>query len=221
MDQGSLHALLGAAIGLVPVILSLSVHEFAHAWTAKKLGDDTAEQAGRLTLNPAAHIDPLGTLLLPLLLTMQGFPPFGWAKPVPTNPTRYNRRWSMWKSNMLVAAAGPLSNLLLAFGCSLLDSLLVHTGVKTNMPEALVILLARLFDTNIALFVFNMIPVAPLDGQSVLAGLLPEAWVPGFQRGSRRFGWIGLILTVVFAGQILARPVELIAVGLRTVVGLG
>lgn len=221
MDQGNLHALLGAVLGLVPVILSLSVHEFAHAWSAKKLGDDTAERAGRLTLNPLAHIDPVGTLLLPLVLTMQGFPPFGWAKPVPTDPTRYTRKLSMWKGHMLVAAAGPVSNLLLALFCLVVASALLHTGVLANTPEALITLLMRLVVTNIALFVFNMIPVAPLDGQSVLAGLLPPAWAPRFHYYSRKFGWLGLILVVVFAGQILARPVEFIALGLRTIVGLG
>jgi len=221
VDQGNLHTFLGAILGLVPVILSLSVHEFSHAWCAKKLGDDTAERMGRLTLNPISHIDPVGTLLLPLVLTMQGLPSFGWAKPVPTDPARYTRKISMWKGHMLVSAAGPLSNLLLALFCLTIVSVMLHTGVIMSTPEALITLLSRLVGTNIALFVFNMLPVSPLDGQAVFAGLLPSAWAPRFHHFNQRFGWIGLILVVVFAGQILARPVELIALGLKAVVGLG
>ncbi|MBN1962311.1 MAG: site-2 protease family protein [Deltaproteobacteria bacterium] len=220
MEQGNFDTFIVAIIGLIPVILSLSVHEFAHAWSAKQLGDDTATRHGRLTLNPIAHIDPIGTLVLPLLLTMQGLPAFGWAKPVPTDPSRYTRKISMWKGHMIVAAAGPISNLLMAIICLALASFLVHSGYIANTPEAIATFLIRMVIINIALFVFNMLPVAPLDGQSVLAGLLPSAWASGFHNISRRFGWIGLILIIVFAGRILARPVELIFTGLKAIVGL-
>src|SRR5512134_1879423 len=104
---------------LPPLLLSLSFHEWAHAWSAHKLGDDTAERMGRLTLNPLAHIDPLGTILLPLLGV-----PFGWAKPVPVNPARFRRGVHMGRGMMITSAAGPLSNLLLATVCAVLFGLL-------------------------------------------------------------------------------------------------
>src|SRR5215831_21359818 len=94
---------------LIPLLLSLTVHEWAHAWSAYRLGDDTASMQGRLTLNPIAHIDPIGTLILPLLGV-----PFGWAKPVPVNPTRFRRGVNMSRGMMITAAAGPLSNVALA-----------------------------------------------------------------------------------------------------------
>src|SRR5580698_8792478 len=104
---------------LIPLILSLTVHEWAHAYSAFRLGDDTAARQGRLTLNPIPHIDPFGTILCPLL----GIP-FGWAKPVPVNPVRFNREISMRAGMMITAAAGPLSNLVLAVLCSALAGLL-------------------------------------------------------------------------------------------------
>src|SRR5262245_5114479 len=109
----SLSDLLDRAIAFIPVLLSLTVHEWAHAWTAWKLGDDTAKLQGRVSLNPIDHIDPVGTLLLPLLGV-----PFGWAKPVPINPVRFRATVSMPMGVLLSVAAGPISNLVLAaLGC--------------------------------------------------------------------------------------------------------
>src|SRR5689334_23219884 len=110
MLQGG--SLLAGIKYLIPLILSLTVHEWAHAYSAFRLGDDTASRQGRLTLNPIPHIDPIGTILCPLL----GIP-FGWAKPVPVNPLRFNRGVSMRTGMMITAAAGPLSNLVLAVLC--------------------------------------------------------------------------------------------------------
>src|SRR4051794_25825024 len=104
--------LLRIALVQIVIILSLSVHEFGHAFAAFKLGDDTAERQGRMTLNPLAHIDPFGTLLLPFMLSLSGLGAFGWAKPVPYNPTRFRRTISMRTGSMIVAAAGPAMNLV-------------------------------------------------------------------------------------------------------------
>ena len=110
MEQGFL---LDALMRLIPLVLSLSVHEWAHAWSAHRLGDDTAQRQGRLTLNPISHIDPIGTILMPLFSPI----PFGWARPVPFNPANFTRNIQMRVGVMIVAAAGPLSNLVLAILC--------------------------------------------------------------------------------------------------------
>lgn len=155
---------------LVPLLLSLSVHEWAHAWAAWRLGDDTAARQGRLTLNPLEHIDPFGTLLLPLL----GIP-FGWAKPVPIEPLRFHRGVSMRTGLALAAAAGPLSNLVLA---SLAALLLV--GLATLAPAgvqaggALGRLLELLVLLNVLLALFNALPIPPLDGSRIMDAVVPS-----------------------------------------------
>src|SRR4029077_13823616 len=139
---------------LVPLLLSLTVHEWAHAWSAHRLGDDTAAKLGQLTLNPIAHIDPVGTLLLPLL----GIP-FGWAKPVPVNPTRFRRGVSMSRGMMITAAAGPISNVVLAVVCAVAFGLVARFS-----PDALTSrfgvapLLMAMIQINVTLAIFNMLP---------------------------------------------------------------
>jgi Zn-dependent protease len=120
---------------LVPMILSLSVHEFAHAWSAYKLGDDTAASMGRLTLNPIAHIDILGTLILPIILTLQGGFFFGWAKPVPVSPHRFRRSVTMRKGMIITAMAGPGSNLLIALIFGFLAMLLFAGTIDWLAPK--------------------------------------------------------------------------------------
>ena len=155
-------------IGFAIVIVALTIHEAAHAWTADRLGDPTARLLGRVSLNPLVHIDPIGTILLPLLAIFSGLPILGWAKPVPVNISRlrHHRR-----DFMIVAAAGPISNLLQAF---------VIAGVFRTLydPSASDLLPAILKDavtTNLVLAFFNLIPIPPLDGGNVLAGLVPES----------------------------------------------
>lgn len=148
-------------------ILCGSVHEFAHAWSAKRLGDSTAESLGRLTLNPIVHVDPIGTLAFPLIMLTTGAPiPLMWMKPVPVNPWRFrNPR----RDFMLVSLAGPLSNLLLAVLCALAyHALYTGQGWLTRGHFGLVI------GFNLLMAVFNMVPIHPLDGSKILAGLLPR-----------------------------------------------
>ena len=174
--------LLEGIRNLIPLVLSLTVHEWAHAYSARKLGDDTAERQGRLTLNPVAHIDPIGTLLLPMLGV-----PFGWAKPVPFNPARFIRKFDMRTSIMLVAAAGPFANLMLAVVCIVTLGMLLRFEVQN---EALIQLLQHGFTLNVILALFNMLPIRPLDGSSVLDRFVPHSLRPGWER----FGQYGPIV---------------------------
>lgn len=159
----------------IPVFLillaSLSVHEAAHAWAAYKLGDPTARLLGRLTLNPLAHIDWIGTVAFPIILALSNLPVFGWAKPVPVDMRNLQ---SPRRDFALVALAGPVSNVVLAAGFILLlqaqGGLLPDTGVTSTS----VVLYLAIF-LNLILAAFNMLPIPPLDGGNVLAGLLPES----------------------------------------------
>jgi Zn-dependent protease len=159
------------ALTLITMILSLSVHEFAHAWAATRLGDDTPERDERLTLSPLAHIDPLGTIIFPALsILMGGVAFFGWAKPVQFNPGRFRRTVSARGGSALVAAAGPLSNLLLAVLSMGLYVALHRLGLLAGAGagEAFSVFLLGMFSTNVALCVFNFLPVPPLDGSYLL-----------------------------------------------------
>jgi Zn-dependent protease len=160
------------ALTLVPMILSLSVHEFAHAFTAYKLGDTTAKDAGRLTLNPQAHMDPWGTLLIPAISVLMGGLGFiGWARPTPFRADRFRRGVPRRLGAALVSAAGPLSNLIIALLAAAALALLVHLNVDrdplhTRAP--LPLLLAATFQLNVGLAIFNLLPFPPLDGARLL-----------------------------------------------------
>jgi len=188
---------------LIPLILSLTVHEFAHAWSAYRLGDDTASRAGRLTLNPLAHIDPIGTVLLPLL----GIP-FGWARPVPINPARFRRSMRMSTGMMITAAAGPLSNVLLAVLCTVAFGLLLRFSPDLAMGGSGVReLLMIMIQLNVALAIFNMIPIPPLDGSRVVDGLMPLRLRPAWE-GFTRFAPFLLLFVFIGARYIMAGPMS-------------
>lgn len=177
------------------LVVSLSFHEAAHAWAADKLGDPTARLLGRLTVNPLAHIDWIGTVLFPLVAMMSGIPLLGWAKPVPVDTSRlaHPRR-----DFALVAAAGPASNLLLATVAALIYSVAPLPDVDGARPILLASEVIRfLVIINVMLAVFNMIPVPPLDGGNVLMGLVPErvAVAIGWLRPYGIFILYGLIFT--------------------------
>ncbi len=149
-------------ISLIAILIAVSIHEFAHAWVADRLGDPTPRLAGRLTLNPLAHLDFIGTLTLILI-------GFGWGKPVPIDP--YNLRHPR-RDQALIALAGPTSNLIFAFGLSLLGHLLAWPLIKLLFSPLIII--------NLSLAIFNLLPLYPLDGAKILLGGLPfelaEEW---------------------------------------------
>lgn len=161
-------------IWMVPLWMSLGVHEWAHAWAAWRLGDDTARLQGRLSLNPFVHLDPVGTVVLPLL----GIP-FGWAKPVPVEPTRFRRDVRMGWGMLLTALAGPVSNVVVA-AISIAILVGLH-GVFDPVPrslDGLLYLLRVLIPLNVLLAVFNLLPIPPLDGSRIVDGLVPLNWRP-------------------------------------------
>jgi Zn-dependent protease len=194
---------------LAAFVVSIAVHEFGHAFVADRLGDRIPRLQGRLTLSPLAHADPIGTIAIPLaaaLIPMGGFPLIAWGKPVQTNPMNYTRRLSMTTGHMLVAAAGPLMNLLLA----VLVSIVIVVLGKAHLlsPEVMIGLITYLVALNIRLMFFNLIPLGPLDGATVLAGLLP----PSMQRINelnRKYGMLVLLVLFFTPGLgLLMRPVN-------------
>ena len=166
---------IGQLLVILPVLLlSLTIHEAAHAVTADWYGDPTARRLGRISLNPAVHVDPVGTVILPMLGILAGGFVFGWAKPVPVNPAnlRQPRR-----DFLMIAAAGPASNILLAIGASwLLGAVPGGLTAADGVAGGLATFAFAMLQLNLLLAVFNMIPVPPLDGGNVLAGLLPGPW---------------------------------------------
>lgn len=176
----------------ITLVVALTVHEFAHAWTAFQLGDDTARLAGRLTLNPLKHLDPLGTIIMLAV-------GFGWAKPVPFDPYAVTRRSPA--GIMMVAAAGPLSNLLLAivasipFQTGLFDTVVAGEGMLFYMAS----FLFTFIRINLVLLFFNLIPVAPLDGEKVLTYFLPPSGQATMAR-IRPYGPM-LLMLLLFAGR--------------------
>ena len=202
---------------LVPMILSLTVHEFAHAWSAHRLGDDTASSQGRMTLNPLAHIDLFGTILIPIIPIIAGgsFALIGWAKPVPVSPYRFRRGITMRKGMIITALAGPGSNLILAFISAGVLAAMQALAVDAEKMGALVSLMLHLFYMNIGLAIFNMLPVFPLDGSRVL----PQAWQEKMARYTM-MTMIGLLVAINFLGEYLFMPVSIIAKGMLAFWGL-
>ena len=186
------------------LLFSLTVHEAAHALTADRLGDPTARLLGRVSLNPAVHIDPVGTIVFPLIAIITNLPVLGWAKPVPVNVTRLRGHWK--RKYMLIAAAGPASNLVLA----VIASILLHViPVSGRLAEAalgpLGAVLREAVYLNVLLAVFNMVPVPPLDGGNVLAGVLRGPVADMYDR-LRPYGFIilyGLMFTGILTMIIL------------------
>jgi Zn-dependent protease len=153
-------------VGFLVLLLSLTFHEAAHAWSADRLGDPTARQLGRVSLNPAVHIDPIGTIVFPLIAMIAQIPLIGWAKPVPVDTRNLREHWK--QKFMLIAAAGPASNLLLAGVSAIFVRFLGFESAAGWVFQFLLFMVV----VNVLLAVFNMIPVPPLDGGNVLAGLL-------------------------------------------------
>ena len=191
-------------IVLVTILLSMTLHEAMHAFMGYFLGDDTAKSQGRLSLNPIKHIDPIMTIALPLFLAVMGGPIFGGAKPVPFNPHKV--RYGEWGA-ALVAIAGPLTNLLIAFvvfGVGVLSGVITSAGVEATLAGQIVI---TAVSVNLGFFVFNMLPIPPLDGSRVLYALAPDPVKAGMEYIERYgiFLVFGLVLIgASVLGQIMA-----------------
>ncbi len=183
-------------IELVLFFFAVIVHECAHGWVAGKCGDPTAKMLGRITLNPIKHIDPIGTIILPLLMKFMGGPIFGWAKPVPVNPFnfRHPRKDMIW-----VAAAGPISNIIMAGIAVGVIATITWLKSIAHIPFGdIVISLATTFILiNVLLAAFNMIPIPPLDGSRIVAGLLPYNMAVQYSR-IEPFGFLIVLLLVQF-----------------------
>ena len=193
---------LSLALILIPcLIIAIVFHEVAHGWSALALGDTTARDQGRLTLNPLKHVDPVGTLLVPGALALFGGPIFGWAKPVPVNANRLNNpRYGM----MAVAAAGPGTNILLALIGAILFGLIAGLAINfgAGVPEWLLTAFGSFIVINVFLALFNMLPIPPFDGSHILGGLLPRSWAHHWQKLQA----LGMLLFLVLIAATWAFP---------------
>lgn len=185
------------SIWIIPVLFAITVHEVAHGWVARRFGDKTAFMLGRLSLNPFKHIDPIGTVVVPALMLLMQAPAFGWARPVPVN---YSNLRNPKRDMVYVAAAGPLSNLIMALFWALIVRLgmaLAATGAWFSMP--LVYMGSAGIFINLILMVLNLFPLLPLDGGRVLAGLLPTRLAGKYSRIEPYGIWIliGLLVSGV------------------------
>ncbi len=208
-NPGALMSILISAPG---VLIAITFHEFAHAYVADKLGDDTARREGRLSLNPKDHLDPVGTLML----LVAGF---GWGKPVHVNPTNYTRKMSMEKGEALVSVAGPIMNFILAFIFSIIYCA-IHKFAKigfimSTAGSATMMIIASAISVNIGLGVFNLIPLPPLDGSKVLLPFLPYNAKRWFLNNERIF-YIIFVLTWItgLAGTIITPVISGVSTGI-------
>lgn len=198
-------------IWFVIFLLSLTVHECAHAFAAEKSGDPTGRYLGRITLNPIPHIDILGTVIFPLIAYTSGAMMFGWAKPVPFNPMNLrDRRWG----EIFIALAGPLSNILLVILFMIIgklvvsDSRILAYGLYYENDDPVVMLISTGIKLNIVLAVFNLIPIPPLDGHHVLRNLLPDSLAEAYAQIPDMVGFAVLLLLIYLGVTgMLIRPV--------------
>lgn len=212
--------ILLVVIQFAVVLFAISIHEASHAWMADRFGDPTAKLQGRITLNPIAHIDPIGTIIFPLLLAIMGAPVFGWAKPVMVNPLNLRDRR---RANVFISAAGPVSNIVCSslgiviflilkrvnvIGFGELSRLLYHLqGLEGTRPGILTLVLFYLILINIFLAIFNLIPIPPLDGSGIIEGVLKGEALYQYQK-IKPYGFIILIIIIyVGALDIIARPI--------------
>ncbi|MBL7141492.1 site-2 protease family protein [Patescibacteria group bacterium] len=192
----------------IVIVLSAIFHEYAHAWTAYQLGDPTAKNEGRLTLNPLVHLDPIGTVILPLFLLFTSGMFLGWAKPVPYNP--HNLR-DLKYGTLKVAIAGPLANLLIALVLGLI--LRFFSGPILAYSATLPVFLGLIIYVNIFLALFNLLPFPPLDGSKIFADLFPNQW-----RHLMQLGMIGIFIALFIAFFILSPIANFI---FRLIIGQG
>ena len=193
MDIGYIAIVIGV------ILISMTLHEAMHAFVGYWLGDDTAKRLGRLTLNPLKHIDPFLTIILPVMLAIIGAPIFGGARPVPFNPDRV--KGGEWGA-ALVAVAGPLTNLLIAFivfGIGVLSGVITKDGVLMSLGGQIIM---TGISVNIGFFIFNMLPIPPLDGSRVIYALAPE-FVRRAMEVVERMGIVVIFVLVMLAGSVI------------------
>ncbi|HSE25407.1 MAG TPA: site-2 protease family protein [Pyrinomonadaceae bacterium] len=203
-------------IYMVVLLLAISAHEAAHAWMSSKFGDDTARLLGRVTLNPVAHTDPIGTLLIPILMfvfaymnsPLAAIPLLGWGKPTPVNPLRWRNKDL---ANVMVSLAGILANLLIAIIAFIIFKILLITNVGNQVAvstqEPVVLFLTYLLIMNVSLAVFNLLPFPPLDGSKILDSILPASMRPALEF-LEQYGYL-LLIVLIYLGvtRIIISPV--------------
>ncbi len=199
---------------LIVFLFAISIHESAHAWMANRCGDPTARMLGRITLNPIKHIDPVGTILMPIIAAIAHIPVIGWAKPTPVDPRNFK---NPVRDDILTAVVGPISNFVVAAGATLVLIVIKHSSafgsqVVFGLPQGWVSLqsdsllvpfcffIYELLLINVVLAVFNLIPVPPLDGSHVIRHFLPESIGKVYDMA----GWIGLLALVYLGGGLLS-----------------
>ena len=216
-------ALFSLVISIPAVLIAITFHEFAHAFVADRLGDDTARREGRLSLNPFTHLDPIGTLLL----LVAGF---GWGKPVHVDPRNYTRKMSMDKCEAIVSAAGPIMNLILAFIFALIYCAVYKFGsmqfLSSTAGTITRLVLSSIIATNVGLGVFNLIPLPPLDGSKIIMPFLPYNAKQWFLRNGNIFYIIFVVIWITgIAGIIISPVISWISTGIlnlaKLIFGLG
>lgn len=199
-NPGALFALL---VGIPGVLIAITFHEFAHGLAAYKLGDNTAKNEGRLSLNPLDHLDPIGTLMLL-------FAGFGWGKPVHVNPTQYTRKISMEKGEAIVSFAGPLTNIVLAFLFAFVYGTLIKFAsvefLMSTLGNVIQLLLTSTISINIGLGVFNLIPLPPLDGSKIIMPFLPYKAKQWFRNNETIFYIIFVVIWITGIASIIISP---------------
>ncbi len=189
---------------VVILLTAFPIHEYAHGWMAYKLGDDTASLQGRLSLNPLRHLDPIGTICMLLC-------GFGWAKPVPVNPVRFNRKISMKTGMALVALAGPLSNIILGFLAYTISKILFYSSFMAGSEylNFLANIFSIMCSVNLGLAAFNLLPVPPLDGSRIFFSLVPERIYWSIMK-YEQYIRIGLLALIFFGSSLLYRPLGIV-----------
>lgn len=194
-------------IYMVVLLFAISAHEAAHAWMSNRFGDETARLLGRITLNPAAHIDPIGTLLIPIVGFVLGniggpaarIPLIGWGKPTPVNPLRWRNKDL---ANVMVSAAGIMANLFIAICAFIIIKVLLMTGgfglISESLREPVALLLQFALTMNLSLAIFNLLPFPPLDGSKILETFLPESARP-MLAALEQFGFI-ILMVLIYMG---------------------
>lgn len=207
-------ALFALVVSIPGVLVAITFHEFAHGYAAYKLGDNTAKNEGRLSLNPLDHLDPVGTLMLL-------FAGFGWGKPVHVNPIQYTRKISMEKGEAIVSVAGPLTNLILALVLALIYGALVKFAsiefLLSNVGNIVKLVLASAISINIGLGVFNLIPLPPLDGSKIIMPFLPYNAKQWFRSNEQIFYIIFVAIWITgIASIIISPPINWISTGIMS-----